>query len=386
MFIAALAVLVCTTSPGCTTSLELGERRYREGDRLAALQIWRRIPPDGLQYDAAQQRISAVEGEFRQLVVRYRQRAKYFERKDRLAEAVLSWRLAARLAPEEGDALARAQELSRELATRKREGLAALRGLLDRGDLATATPQLEALRNLDPFDPEVTAEAQRLDSALREQVEHRLADGRRSFTSARWNEAERAFRAVLALDPGNESAQGYLSYVGQLRADDERAQRGSRPSAESRASASPVPAQKGAHATADARSSGAPAPSPRRADATDAQIRAEGLHQNALAAARRGDPWQAIRFEQRALAADPQHDGARRQLAGLRATLAHQVDELVESGRAAFMQEDLQGALDQWRRALLADPQNEKAKEYVARAEKLLENLEQLRDDNASAP
>ena len=87
-----------------------------------------------------------------------------------------------------------------------------------------------------------------------------------------------------------------------------------------------------------------------------------------------------------ALAADPQHEGARRQLAGLRATLGSQVDELVESGRAAFMQEDLQGALDQWRRALLVDPQNEKAKEYVARAEKLLENLEQLRDDDASTP
>ena len=125
---------------------------------------------------------------------------------------------------------------------------------------------------------------------------------------------------------------------------------------------------------------------PRRADATDAQIRAEGLHQNALVALRGGDPWLAIRYEQRALAADPQHEGARRQLAGLRATLGSQVDELVESGRAAFMQEDLQGALDQWRRALLVDPQNEKAKEYVARAEKLLENLEQLRDDDASTP
>ena len=152
--VVAFVVLGCTTSlVGCTTSLELGERRYREGDRLAALGIWRRIPPDGLQYEAAQQRIAAVEGEFRQLVVRYRQRAKYFERKDRLAEAVLSWRLASKLAPDEGDALARAQELSRELATRKRSGLTALRATLDRGDLAAAAPQLDALRSLDPFDP-----------------------------------------------------------------------------------------------------------------------------------------------------------------------------------------------------------------------------------------
>ncbi len=372
---------------GCTTALDLGERRYREGDRLAALEIWRSVPRDAVQYEAAQRRISTVEGEFRQLVVRHRQRARYFEGKDRLAEAILNWRLAARLAPDEGDAVARAQELSRQLAVRKQRALGALRDSLDRGDLAAAAPQLEALRTLDPFDPEVTAEAQRLDGALRELVEQRLGDGRRSFAASRWNEAERAFRAVLALEPGNESAQGYLSYVAQLRHDETRTHDSTGAPPPRDHAAAPTDRSAGGTRAPDERTRGAVAANPpRRADATEAEIRAEGLHQNALAAERRGDPWLAIRYEQRALAADPRHDAARRQISALRAKLAGEVDGLVESGRSAFMQEDLQGALDQWRRVLLVDPQNEKAKEYVARAEKLLENLEQLRGDDAGAP
>jgi hypothetical protein len=39
----------------------------------------------------------------------------------------------------------------------------------------------------------------------------------------------------------------------------------------------------------------------------------------------------------------------------------------------------LQAALDQWERVLLIDPANDEAKEHAARAEKLLERLEELR-------
>lgn len=372
----------------CTTTYELGERRYREGDRLAALEIWRSVDRDSPHYERAQRRIGEVEAEFRQLVIRYQQRARYFERKDRLAEAVLSWRLAAELAPEDGVAMERAQSLARTLAARRAEGLARLRAASAAGDRATAAKELEALRALDPFDPEVAAEAQRFDAALRADVEDRLARGRERIAAGDRAGATRAFRSVLEIDPGNDSAQGYLAYLAQPRPGEETPPRvAARPPAPK-----PAPRPGGASSTPP----GAPArpahptpssPAPPPAAASETQIRAEGLHQNALAAARRGDPYLAIRYEQRALAIDPGNEGARKHLAALRAKLAPQVDELIESGRVAFMQEDLQGALDQWRRALLIDPQSERAQSYVGRAEKLLENLEQLRaDDGAAAP
>jgi tetratricopeptide (TPR) repeat protein len=115
--------------------------------------------------------------------------------------------------------------------------------------------------------------------------------------------------------------------------------------------------------------------------ASDAEIRAEGFFQNALGAEASGDPVQAIRYDQAALAADPQHAGARSHLAALRRALAPQLPGLIESGRRYYQREDLQAALDQWQRALLIDPDNAEARDHAARAEKLLERLEQLRSE-----
>jgi Flp pilus assembly protein TadD len=57
------------------------------------------------------------------------------------------------------------------------------------------------------------------------------------------------------------------------------------------------------------------------------------------------------------------------------------VPELLRAGREAFRNEDLEGALERWRRALLIDPQNERALAYIARAERQLANLERLRSE-----
>jgi hypothetical protein len=76
-------------------------------------------------------------------------------------------------------------------------------------------------------------------------------------------------------------------------------------------------------------------------------------------------------------------------VAKLRRRLSPRVEELIESGRTAFGQEDLHGALDSWRRALLIDPENARARDYSRRAEKLLANLERLRAEpqvGADAP
>jgi len=362
---AALALGGAAAFTACTTPLEVGERHYRDGDRLAALESWRTIDEDSFYFEAAQRRIMEVEGEFQQLVVRHQQRARYFERKDRLAEAILNWRIAAKLDPGDAQALARAQELSRQLATRKANAQQRFDDAFASHDWTGTRASLEELRTLDPFDPNLARDESRFEGAIRGEVESKLASGRKAFSEGAYARAERELQAVLVLDPSNESAQGYLSYIASARG------RG--------APEAPVTAQRpGATATPTRRPATA-------APATDSEIRAEGFHQNALAAERRGDPYQAIRFEQRALEADPRNEAARRNLARLRTSLEPQVEDLIESGRISFRQEDLQGALDQWRRVLLIDPGNERAKSYSARAEKLLENLEQLRADDESA-
>lgn len=364
----ALVLGAMLLAAGCTTTLELGERRYREGDRLAALETWREIPPDSLQYDAARRRIAEVEDEFAQLVVRYEQRARYFERKGRLGESILNWRLAQKLSPGDAEAAVRVQELSRTLAERKTEKRAGFERAFAARDFPAARDQLAQLRTLDPFDPALANDESRFEEALRGEVDRLLAQGREAYGARRYGDASAAFRRVLAIEPENESAQGYLSFSQSARA-------GGRPD---RADAMPEPAAASPPST---RPATATAPAAPPGAASESQIRAEGFHQNALAAERRGDAYAAIRQDLRALQADPRHAGARRHLTALRQQLQPEVEGLIESGRSAFRQEDLQGALDQWRRALLVDPDNDRAQQYVARAEKLLDNLEQLRAD-----
>lgn len=334
---------------GCTTPLDLGERRYREGDRLGALEVWRAVAPDSLYYESVQGRIAEVENEFDQLVVRYKKRARYYERKGRLAESVLNYRLALKLQPADHETLRHVQSLVRTLNARKQESQERFDVAFSARDLPGARAELSALRTLDPFDTQLQADERRLDDALEDVVGKLLVQGRRGFASGRHDGAEEAFRQVLVLDPENGAAQGYLAYLNTIRAEEAR-----EPGGRSGATATTLPA-------------------------TEREIRAEGYYRNALAAERQGRPFAAIRHGMRALRLDPHHAAAKRHLASLRSRLSPDVVTLIEDGRVHYEEEELQSALDSWRRALLIDPGNQKAREYVGRAEQLLQNLEQLR-------
>jgi tetratricopeptide (TPR) repeat protein len=336
---------------GCGTPLAAGEQLYREGDRLAALETWRAIPEDDAGHEKAQERIAVVEEEFHQLVVRYKQRARYFEAKERLAESIVSYRLALKLQPDDAETLAHVQELARRVAGERRVLRAQYRADFEAGYLAKAGADLEQLRTLDPFDPELQAEEHELREGLQQSITQLLAVGRRGFSDGNHVAAERAFRSVLAVDPNNESARGYLSYIETIR----RASRAA---------------------------GGEPAAfEPPETFASDAEIRAEGFHQNALAAETSGDRFAAMSHDLQALKAFSGHAGARRHLAETRQQLAPQVEVLIEEGRTHFRNEDLQSALDSWQRALLIDPGNERAQAYAARAVRQLENLERLRSE-----
>jgi len=343
--------LLALSWAGCGTPLAAGERLYREGDRLAALETWRAIPEDGAGHEKALERIAVVEEEFHQLVVRYKQRARYFEAKERLAESIINYRLALKLQPDDAETLAHVQELARKVVRERLALRTQYRADFEAGNLAKAGASLEQLRTLDPFDPKLLAEERELDAGLQQSITRLLAVGRRGFSDGNHLAAERAFQSVLVVDPNNESARGYLSYIEAIRRASQAA--GGEPAAFE----------------------------PPETFASDAEIRAEGFHQNALAAEASGDRFAAIGHDLRALDAFAGHADARQHLAEIRRELAPQVDVLIEEGRTHFRNEDLQSALDSWRRALLIDPGNERAQAYAARAVRQLENLERLRSE-----
>jgi tetratricopeptide (TPR) repeat protein len=346
-----LLLLLLLTLAACTNPLELGERRYREGDRLAALEIWRSVRSDSLYYQTTQRRVRDVEDELEQLVVLFKKRGAYYERKGRLAESVLNYRLALNLQPGDRTTLDRVQSLVRSLAARTEEARLAYAEAYEAGDLVAAMRHLAALATLDPFDPQLATDQRQLEDTLRREVKPLVAKGRRAFSSGNHRSAERAFRRVLQLDPENETAKGHLSFIAQIR-DEEKAAAGTRPRGFD----------------------------PPQVHATDMEIQAEGYFQNALGAERVGDLYKAIEYDIKALEANPSHRIASAHLSDLRSRLPS-VEELIQAGRDHYQQEDLEAALDQWRNALLIDPDNAQALEYVARAERLLENLERLRDE-----
>ena len=346
----ALRSLLLLGLAACTAPLERGERFYREGDPLRALETWRATPESDAEYARVQERIGVVLREYERLVTRYKRRAAYYEQQDRMAESLLNYRLALKLQPGDAATLDHVQGLARELAARKAELESRYREAFASHDLPRAHELLSELRRIDSFDPALETEERELDLALRAELERRLAAGKSGFRSGNYQAARRAFRDVLRLDPDDERAQGYLSYIAAILSEAEL-------SGEEPAAFDPPP----------------------EGFASDAQIRAEGFYQNALAAERAGEPWSAIRHDLAALQADPEHAAARTHLVGLRLGLADRVEPLIAAGREAFRNEDLQSALDLWRRALLIDPTSERAVAYIARAERQLANLEQLR-------
>jgi tetratricopeptide (TPR) repeat protein len=283
-------------------------------------------------------------------VIRYKQRARYYEGKGQLAESILDYRLALKLQPDDGETMAHVQSLARDVATLKVELRREYQQAFDANDLRTAREQLEALRILDPFDPDMQADERQLDDALRLAVTRELDAGRRQFMAGNHTSSRRHFRRVLELDPDNETARGYVSYIATIQRERE----------------SSVPA------TGFASQEGF---------ASDVQIRAEGFYQNALAAEHRGNLYAAIRHDQHALAADPNHAAAQRHLQAIRQRLAGSVDGLIEVGRDAYREEDLQTALELWSKAVLIDPGNQRAQAYVKRARRQLQNLERLRSE-----
>ncbi len=112
------------------------------------------------------------------------------------------------------------------------------------------------------------------------------------------------------------------------------------------------------------------------------QVRAHGdlvAAEEALEQLRRLDPFEpAYQSEELRLQAVIAEEWRERR-ARAREQRAAQVESLVEAGRAAFGEEQLETALDLWRRALILDPENERVQAYIARAERQLETLEQLR-------
>ncbi len=329
----------------CASPVDRGESLYRQGDLRGALEIWRAVPESSSDYAACRARLLQADAEYALQRRRYEKRATFFESQERLAEAILYYRLAHRLDSQSAELIDRVQLLARTLDRRKAEERAALEAALGRGELRTAKSHAETLAALDPFDPASQIDVRQARAAAGAEVLRHLEAGRQFYSAGERERAQAEFRAVLELDPNEEVALGHLAYLRRL--DD----------LESEA----------------AREVQLPA----RAISQE-EILAEGHYRAARRDARAGDPFGAIAEYAEALRINKSHVAAREELAALRAELRPKIDELYEQGKRYFQDEDLHNALRVWRNVLLIDPGHERTLENVDRAERILSRLEEI--------
>lgn len=338
------ALLGCATGLlACATPLERGESLYRQGDVRGALEVWSSVPEDSSDYEAVRSRRDVVAAELDRLLLRYEKQAEFFEGEGRLAEAALYYRLTYTMDPKREALRDRVQLLVRELDTRVREERAGLAAALQAGDLEEAITHARLLEALDPFDPAIQIELRQLRATIGSEVLAAINAGEVAYSGGKRAVARHSFQRVLELDPDNETALGYLSYIRRFEA---------------------LEAQRDL-------------PPPPRSVSRE-QIVAEGHFRSARKADEAGDPFRAITEYEAALSVNPGHAGARRELTELRSRLRPQVEELYQLGKRYFQEEDLHNALRVWRRALSIDPTDERTRENVERAERMLARLEEI--------
>ena len=218
---AALAACGALGLGGCATPGDAGELLYSAGDLRGAIEAWRAA--DAKKFAP---RIAAVEQEIEARVQRYITNAQLLEREGRIAEALIDYRLALELRPDDAANLAHIQRLAREAVTQRTALLDAYREVRARGDLAAAEPALVKLRRLDPFEPAYQSEELRLRGAIEEeqrarreriraarmaQVESLVEAGRTAFGDEKLETALDLWRRALLIDPENERIQAYIA-------------------------------------------------------------------------------------------------------------------------------------------------------------------------------
>ncbi len=210
------SLLLACASPGAD-----GELLYSAGDLRGAIESWRAANSSSLA-----PRIAEVEAELAGRVQRYIANASELEREGRLEEALLDYRLALELQPDDAENLAHVQQLARDAVAQRRALVDAYREVRARGDLAAAESALEKLRRLDPFDPAYQSEELRLRAAIDEerrarreraraaraaQVESLVEAGRTAFGDEKLETALDLWRRALLIDPENERIQAYIA-------------------------------------------------------------------------------------------------------------------------------------------------------------------------------
>lgn len=82
----------------------------------------------------------------------------------------------------------------------------------------------------------------------------------------------------------------------------------------------------------------------------------------------------------------PRNDSAKMMLHDIEKRLNHNIENLLAAGDHLYREGEIEGAKATWRAALSLDPQDRRAREKIDRAQRVLDNLENLRNSEPQRP
>ncbi len=83
---------------------------------------------------------------------------------------------------------------------------------------------------------------------------------------------------------------------------------------------------------------------------------------------------------------DPRNDSAKQLLRDVEGRLKNYIENLLAAGDRLYREGEIEGAKATWRAALSLDPQDPRAREKIERAQRVLDNLENLRKSEVQKP
>lgn len=365
-------------------ALARGEVLEASGRLLEAIRVYESALLADPRHAGLQTRLAAV----REALARERERRRFAAERvesEALLAAHRAWTAVAEVEPSDQDVRRRLAELASNRLTLATVHLARAQSLHENGRFREALQEADLAARLDSQRAEARALVARLQAemAVAEAAEARPR-GEPAFVAPAVAPASSADvpKADVAVVPAKGEAGGAEAKARPKEAAKPDAK--GDPHKDPRVDKKPVP--KGTDAkpaeAAGAKGGDSLAPS---SSGTLSGSQAEAVVREAVAvaqsAARRGDYRRALRVLATAEAQVPGNPDLALERTAIQRLVDAEVEERINRGISRFQLEDLEGAIEEWRRALELDPDNAVALDYRKKAEGMLKKIEELREE-----
>ena len=248
------------------------------------------------------------------------------------------------------------------------------RSLEERGALHDA---IAIYKEIAASDPNNTVARQRLRAAerkLESAVANEIRSGDSLKTLQEYERAKGSYERALSMDPGNSDVQFRLDSLGVILKDDVNAALRRANSHLSKGRNSQAEREYEAVLRRDPRNSRA-----REGLATIRRIENQQLFESGKAAYEDNQYEQALPIFESVLRQDARHAEAKRYLTLAREALKPVVEAHFRAGLQYYLLEEYKQALEEWEKALRIDPENEAILGYAQRAEEKIRALDELK-------